>query len=183
MLRAVFALALACYPFAVYFLLERVSPASLIAVFGVLACGRLWLVTAIPRRYLLLGIAAALAFCAAAFFDTQLRILKSYPVVINFSLAAYCIYSLRNPPSAIERISQVIGIIVEGPAVSYTRRLTMVWTGFFAVSTVIAAYTALAATIGVWAVYNGAISYVLIGLLIAAEYPVRLHYQKQHRVG
>jgi len=182
-LRAVVALALVCYPFAVYFLFERVSPTILIAAFGILLCGRVWLATDISKKYALVGIAAALAFCALAFLDPELRVLKLYPVGINVGAFAFCVYSLRNPPSAIQRLSSMLGMTMDGPAVVYTRRLTVVWTGFFAVNAVIAAYTALAATTGVWALYNGAISYVLIGLLLAVEYPVRLRYQKHHRMG
>jgi uncharacterized membrane protein len=31
-----------------------------------------------------------------------------------------------------------------------------------------------------WALYNGLISYLMIGLLLAGEYLVRLHVQRKH---
>jgi len=182
-LRAILAFALACYPFAVYFLLESVHPGVLIAALGALLCMRLWLVSDIGGGYLAAGIGAAVAFCLVAYLDTQMRVLKLYPVVINALAGGFCLYSLYHPPSAIERLSRILGIPVDGPAIPYTRRLTKVWAVFFAVSGSIAAYTALAASTGAWALYNGAISYVLIGLLIAVEYPVRLRYRRHHRPG
>lgn len=181
MLRALLAFALACYPFAVYFLLESVHSGLLIALLGALLCIRLCLVSGIGRGYLSLGIGAALGFCVLAYLDPHLRVLKLYPVAINALALVFCLYSLLNPPSAIERLSNSLGIDVDGPAVPYTRRLTMVWAAFFVISGSIAAYTALASSTGVWALYNGAISYALIGLLIAIEYPVRLRYRKHHR--
>jgi uncharacterized membrane protein len=70
--------------------------------------------------------------------------------------------------------------VVEGPAISYTRRLTMVWIVFFIINALIAAYTAMATSAATWALYNGLISYMLIGLLLIVEYPVRLAYRKRH---
>ena len=88
-----------------------------------------------------------------------------------------------HPPSAIERISRLQGMQVEGPAVRYTRGLTMVWVMFFVLNGIAAAYTAVAATTGIWMWYNGLVSYLLIGTLIVAEYPVRVLYRKRHRPG
>ena len=135
-----------------------------------------------PRLFQALGLAGVVAFCAVALADEQLTVLKCYPVIINLGAAGYFWYTLVNPPSAIARLSRAIGMQVEGPAVPYTHRLTAVWVVFFLVSAAVAAYTALFGSMGVWAWYNGLVSYLLIGLLILGEYPVRLIYRRRHGI-
>lgn len=181
MARLFLALALACYPFVVYLLLDNVAYPYLVVVFGAVAALRLLFLKHLSSWAVVGGMLCLLVFCVFAFMDPQLTVLKLYPTLINIGAAAYCIYTLIYPPSAIQRLSQLIGMQVDGPAVPYTRRLTMVWTGFFLISAGIATYTALAASTGTWAWYNGLVSYLLIGLLIAGEYPIRLMYQKRHR--
>jgi uncharacterized membrane protein len=61
-----------------------------------------------------------------------------------------------------------------GPAqVVYCRSVTKVWCGFFVLNGALSATLALWAPLSVWALYTGLLSYVLIGLLGAAEYVVR----------
>ena len=64
-----------------------------------------------------------------------------------------------------------------GPAaggVAYTRRVTQVWCGFFVRQRRRSrSATALWASEAVWALYNGVLSYVLMGLLFAGEWLVR----------
>lgn len=181
MLRILLALILACYPLLVYFLLENIDSTYLIAAFGILVALRLLLIPGISKALVSGGLLVLASFCVVALLDAQLRLLKLYPVLVNLGIASYAIYTLSHPPSAIERLSRGMGMQVEGPAVVYTRRLTMVWVAFFLINATIAAYTALFAATSLWAWYNGLISYVLIGMLIAGEYPVRLAYQKRHQ--
>jgi uncharacterized membrane protein len=47
------------------------------------------------------------------------------------------------------------------------------WCGFFVVNGLIATATALWASAGVWALYNGLLSYVAMGLLMGGEWLVR----------
>lgn len=182
MTRLFLAIVLACYPFVVYLLLDNVAYPYLVLMFGALVALRLYFLSNMSN-WIVAGSQLGLAlFCAAAIVDPYQTVLKLYPALINLGAAAWCIYTLLNPPSAIQRISQLVGMRVDGPAVPYTRRLTMVWTGFFLVSAAVAGYTALATSTRTWAWYNGLISYLLIGLLIAGEYPVRLLYRKRHRL-
>ena len=47
------------------------------------------------------------------------------------------------------------------------------WCGFFVVNGAVAAATALWATPAVWALYNGLLSYVAMGVLMGGEWLVR----------
>ena len=56
---------------------------------------------------------------------------------------------------------------------AYTRRVTQVWCGFFVVNGLIAVATALWASPAAWALWNGLLSYVAMGVLMAGEWLVR----------
>jgi uncharacterized membrane protein len=107
--------------------------------------------------------------------------LKLYPVIVNAMLLGVFAYSLFVPPSAIERIARMREPQLPQQAIAYTRRVTQVWCGFFAVNGAIALYTALYSSSAHWSLYNGFIAYILIGLLFAGEYCVRRHVIGQHR--
>ena len=87
-------------------------------------------------------------------------------------LAVFAI-SLRYPPSAIERLARLQEPDLPESGVRYTRRVTQVWCGFFIVNGSIALATVLWASDAAWALYNGLIAYLLMGLLFAAEWLVR----------
>ena len=54
-------------------------------------------------------------------------------------------------------------------AIPYVTNVTRVWCAFFVVNGGIALWTALGASDQAWALYNGAIAYVLIGSLLLGE--------------
>jgi uncharacterized membrane protein len=57
--------------------------------------------------------------------------------------------------------------------VRYTRTVTKVWCGFFVVNAAVSLATALFASERAWALYNGGIVYVAMGVLFAVEWLVR----------
>ena len=59
-------------------------------------------------------------------------------------------------------------------------RPTWVWSGFFAVNGALALATALWASDAVWALYNGFVAYVLVGVLFAGEWLVRRSVRAAH---
>jgi len=67
-------------------------------------------------------------------------------------------------------------------AVAYTRRVTQIWCGFFAVNGVIALYTALFASLQQWTFYNGFLAYLLMGFLFAGEYCARCFFRRRHAI-
>lgn len=91
-------------------------------------------------------------------------------------------HTLLFPPSLIERIARRREPDLPSHAVVYTRRVTQVWCVFFAINGGIALMTTLWCSPKIWALYNGVIAYLLMGLLFGGEYLVRLHFKRQHRV-
>ena len=65
--------------------------------------------------------------------------------------------------------------------VIYTRRLTKVWIAFFIANGLVALWTALYATLEMWTLYNGLISYILIAALFVGEWPVRRIIKARHQ--
>jgi uncharacterized membrane protein len=57
--------------------------------------------------------------------------------------------------------------------VPYLRHVTIVWTGFFLLNAAIAAATVVSGSIKLWTIYNGFVSYLLIGALLLGEFVMR----------
>jgi uncharacterized membrane protein len=120
-------------------------------------------------------------FALALWVDALLP-LKLYPVVVNAGLLGLFAYSLVVPPTMIERIARVRESDLSPAAVLYTRRVTQIWCVFFALNGLMALCTALWSSAVVWTLYNGLITYLLMGLLFAGEYCIRWRFKRRHRV-
>lgn len=56
---------------------------------------------------------------------------------------------------------------------AWLRRVTVAWCVFFAANAAVSAALAVFAPIGWWTLWNGVLAYLLVGLLLLAEYVVR----------
>ena len=125
-----------------------------------------------------IGINAILLLSFSVFANSAL-LLKLYPVVMSFSFFSVFIYSIFKAPAVITLIASARGKITEN-AVTYTRKVTMVWCCFFILNGFIALWTVFQSD-EYWAIYNGIISYVLMGMLFACEWLVRRNFKKNDR--
>lgn len=96
-------------------------------------------------------------------------LLRLYPSLVNLGLLIAFGATLARGPSMIEKFARLTNPDLSAPAIRHTRRVTQIWCGFFALNGVFSAYTALAWSQSAWSLYNGAIAYGLIGLLLAGE--------------
>ncbi|MBT1539439.1 hypothetical protein B7R78_0020855 [Ralstonia solanacearum] len=120
------------------------------------------------------ALAGLLTCCSAAIAITDSELLlRLYPVMVNTALLLTFAATLRHGPSMVEKFARVRTPELPPRAVLYTRRVTQVWCGFFAVNTLVAALVALYGSRQAWALYNGAIAYALVGLLIVGEIAYR----------
>jgi len=119
-----------------------------------------------------LGAAVALLLGIAALLDDT-RWMLAYPSLVNGALLAQFAWSLRRGPPTAERFArmQVPDLLPE--EVRYCRTVTGVWVAFFAANGAAVTALALWAPRSWWGVYAGGLSYLLVGLLFAAEYVVR----------
>lgn len=103
---------------------------------------------------------------------------KFYPVVISAGLLLVFGWSLWFPPTVVERLARLKEPDLPPSGVAYTRNVTRIWCGYFIVNGVIATATVFAED-WVWTLYNGFISYLLMGLLFAGEWLFRQYYRSQ----
>lgn len=180
MLRAALIILLAAYPFLVWLGLDRFGPLALGAVLAVLFLFRLGVLAGgVAKRWRLAGVLAVLLFVAGIALTGDERVLKLYPVGINLGLLVLFAASLFRPPTVIERGLRLAGRPAPDHARAYLWWVTLAWSGFFLVNGAVAAWTALAAPLSWWTLYNGLLSYLLIAGLFAAELLARGIYRRR----
>lgn len=164
------------YPPAVYFGLEVLKPRGLGLLLLAVLLLRHW---QSARRFaadirnsewLTFAGLACLALAIAAFNSEGL--LLFYPAAVSLSLLLVFGHSLAYPPSVVERIARLSEPDLPPAGVRYTRQVTKVWCGFFVLNAAISLATVFASR-ECWALYNGLLSYLLMGGLFAAEWLVR----------
>lgn len=175
-----FTVAIIAYPFAMYFGIQQLSTRTL--GYGLLAVAALRLAVAIYAALFrarplqisaLLPAIALLLVAALAIVHGSKSTLYLYPILVNFSMLIIFALSLRWPPTIIERIARLQEPTLDDFGVRYTRRVTQIWCGFFLANGAISGWTAMLGNEKIWALYNGLISYLLMGLLLGGEWLVR----------
>lgn len=172
-LTIIIALVGIAYPVIVYFGLGVVSPRIILiaAIIFVIIRGAMFF---IARKYGAGLIACIVAvILSAAGFASEVLALRFYPVIISGTLALVFALSLFSGMPIIERFARLQTPELDTFGVSYTRNLTKVWIAFFILNGLISLWTILYATLEIWTLYNGLISYVLIAVLFVGEWPVR----------
>lgn len=170
------------YPFIVYFGLMKFPPLVVGLALVAFLILRLLLNKSRQTRkseawIYLLVLGAVVALLAI----NEMLAIKAYPVLISLSFAAVFAYSLISPPPIIERFARMMEGELDAQAMNYTRHVTEAWVIFFLVNASISLWTALYADLALWTLYNGFISYLLIGLMFGGEYILRL-FVKRNKV-
>lgn len=175
-LRILSVLAAVLYPLAVWQLLEH-GRTDLAA--AVLAAAALLAAASRRSKPALLGAAAAVLLAACAVLFEVKNALKLYPVFVNASLLPVFALSLKGT-SIVEKFARLREKELPEYAVRYCRRVTIAWCVFFILNGLVALDSALWRSDAWWGLYNGAVSYVLIGLMFALEFAVRLWVRRRH---
>ena len=128
------------------------------------------------------SVAGAIVLAAAAVWANMLLPLKLYPVLVSCVMLAVFAYSLRFPPTAIERLALLRQSNLHPLVVVYARRVTQIWCVFFVMNGVIALVTALWASEAVWSLYTGIISYILMGVLFGGELLYRPRFKRLNHI-
>ena len=163
------------YPFVVLFGL-RVLPLHYLGIFLVVLAGlRLMLLGSQGQKSLLPMLLSLILLLVAVhtLLANDPKWLRFYPVAVNAVMLGIFVVSLWRGPSFIERLARISEPDLSSVGVAYTRKVTVVWCLFFAGNGLVALYTSLYSSFDTWAIYNGAIAYVLIGILFGVEWLVR----------
>ncbi|MFA1654969.1 hypothetical protein ACDX31_12280 [Klebsiella quasipneumoniae] len=124
---------------------------------------------------------AGMTLCIASYLLKTHQLLLFYPVVVNSVMLAVFGGSLWSRMPIIERLARLREPDLPERAVRYTRRVTQIWCAFFIINGGIALFTALYGDLSLWTVWNGMISYLLMGTLMAGEWLVRQRVIKRDK--
>lgn len=163
------------YPLAVYYGLTRLgtrSVVTLIAVLLVLSALLKWKTLVREPRELLGILLVGAALLLSGVLDDH-RFLLATPVLMNLGLFVTFAGSLRTDTPLVERFARMQVSDLSAAELRYCRTVTQVWSAFFVLNGSIALGLAVLAPLSWWALYNGLLAYVLIGLLGASEYLIR----------
>ncbi|GAA5017313.1 septation protein IspZ [Acinetobacter puyangensis] len=178
-LAALVTLLMVFYPFAVLWALryEKLLWISFVLIFAAVLRYLLQ-----PNR-LFLPLTALALLCGGLSLLLQNDYgLKFYPVLMNLGTCIIFAYTLYSPPSMIERFARLHQPDLPESGVQWTRKVTQVWCVFLLLNAIIALMTVLFFSTQIWAIYNGFISYLLMGALLLAEFILRKRHQaKQMR--
>ncbi|MEX2497160.1 MAG: hypothetical protein WD448_13780 [Woeseia sp.] len=177
-IRIVFILAVATYPFIIFFGIQVLPPSFLGLMLLMLLTMRYGVLLPKERQMLLPLLLLFFVYAIAATLVRSTEMLLYYPALVNFSLLVIFAASLRRGEPLLLRIVRARGVTISRYGPAYLYRLTMVWAGFFAVNGLVSMWT-VALSIEVWTLYNGLISYALIAALVGGEYVFRGYYKRR----
>lgn len=165
------------YPLFIYAGLSYFEPRTLALALGAGVLVRVvWVARATPGvdlgRLLLAPGAVALVLVATAAFNEG-RIFLFVPALVNLALLVSFGHTLRHGPSMIETFARLqVDDLSEAERV-YAVSVTRIWCGFFFANGCVALVLALEASVAVWALYTGFLSYLLMGTLFGIEFLYR----------
>lgn len=119
----------------------------------------------------------AALLCLASLILEQSSLLLYYPLAVSALFFMVFAWSLKGGRSVITELA-ALRESLDARAIAYTRAVTVVWCGFFLLNGTIAALTIYAGSLELWTLWNGALSYVAMGVLFALEYLVRCHLKR-----
>ena len=102
-----------------------------------------------------------------------------YPVLVNVFFLFLFAISLKQKQTLIERLARRLHPDLPESGARYTRQVTKAWCLFFIGNGAIALWSVSAGE-AVWALYNGGIAYVLMGLMFAGEWLIRRRVMKKN---
>ena len=164
------AAATVAYPVVVYLGFGRLHPVWLGLLLAALLLLRAW--SARDATWLIAGL-GAVVLCAASGLGAGWLPLKLYPVMVSALLLGVFVASLWRPPTVIERIARLTEPLLPPEGVVYTRKVTIAWCAFFVANGGISLVVALWGSDEAWLLYNGLLSYVLMGVFFAGEWLLR----------
>ena len=115
------------------------------------------------------------------FHFTQIYFVKFYPVAANLTAFLVFFISSFSKETVIQKFAKKLeGGVLDDFTRTYTRNLTYVWCVITFLNLAISIVTVFLPEKW-WALYNGCISYFVIGMVFVVEYIVRVVLRKKYR--
>jgi uncharacterized membrane protein len=172
-------IAVVIFPFSVYFLVDRLGIEWLGGILLILLAVRL---LPLMREYSwapILFLFVGGGFLALLNWTGNAIVLQLYPTIISVGLLSAFGITLFYPPTMVERFATAAGMVVNQRSIAYTRAVTILWCVFFTINALVSGAIAIGGSMWAWAIYNGFLSYIIIGLIFAAEYLFRQFYMRR----
>ena len=109
------------------------------------------------------------------------RVLVIIPVLVKALRLVLFAGSLSSKEPLLIRVVRARGTPVGEHATRYLTRLTAIWAGFFLLNGLVSVWTTTS-SIEIWTIYNGVISYLIIGVLASIEWIYRGYFKKRHEI-
>ena len=168
------------YPFAVYFSRGSISAHSFVLVaLALLILRRVTLKAEAARLWRLPLLAVVGMLLIATTLDAEVAE-KAYPPLMSLAAAFVFAWSLRFGPSLIERFARIRRSDLAPAAITYCRKLTMIWAVWLTINAVISAALAIWGSLAVWTMWTGLISYLLMAVLFLSDIAFR-HFAPAYR--
>ncbi|MGN1154295.1 MAG: hypothetical protein ACI4S3_09720 [Candidatus Gastranaerophilaceae bacterium] len=112
------------------------------------------------------------------FMHTGCAMLKYYPVIMNFFFFITFTISSFQKETMLYKIAKKLDNEITEEFDTYMRNFTYIWI-LVTFTNLIISFSTLFMSDRIWALYNGCISYLFIGTVLAIEYPIRLIYKRK----
>jgi len=170
------------YPFAIYFGLSYFEPRYFALFLLIVFAMRFSLSYNLENKKQNTGLLICVTvFAIFAFYQNSTVSLFFYPVIVSGFLLCVFSYSLFTEQTVIERLARLSEPSLPPEGVLYTKTVTKVWCGFFAINGLVALATVYIGDVKIWSLYNGFISYLIMGSIFAIEFIVRQKVKAQRQ--
>jgi uncharacterized membrane protein len=177
-IRAVFLACIVAYPLIVFFGLQHLPPGVFAIALMILLGMRYGVLLPSERPVYLPVLFIYLAYAVTAALSQSATMLLYYPAIVNLTMSGVFLFSLRQGEPLLLRIVRARGIVIGGHGPVYLYRLTGIWAAFFIVNALVSIWTTTQ-SIEVWTLYNGFLSYFLVGALIGLEVIFRDYFKQR----
>ncbi len=179
----VFVLLAIFYPILVYLGLKRHTPKTVgLILGGVLIVRFIWGGNREKRRRLGLMLLPPFLLCVASALVNNRQFVLYLPVFTSVALLCSFGFTLFRGPSAVETFARIQVPDLTADEMAHCRRTTKLWVGFFILNGGIALWTIWSGSLEAWGLYNGFITYLLMGVLFAWEFIYR-HWRFRRYIG
>ncbi|WP_203249868.1 hypothetical protein [Cysteiniphilum marinum] len=182
----IIAIAILLYPFVIFFGIQFLSVQGLsliiLCLFGLRAIFNHKNDHSIMPKYALFTLSGiGIAISLLGMLSLNIIFIKLYPVAMNLAFLGIFITSLFAKENIIYQFAKKTSRQPLPHFVSaYTRKVTIAWCVFFLLNALVSCYSALFSSLHVWTIYNGLISYILIGAFFVCEFVVRIFIKRKN---
>lgn len=165
------------YPFLVYFGIQHFNASTFALIIVIAIALRSLSSRSLLNAWQIASLGVLLGYSLLAALVNSKTLLLYYPVISSVCVAWVFFISLRDTQPLIEKIAERAGETILPEVKAYLFWLTLIWGIILTLNALVAAYTACCLSLVQWTLYNGLISYFVMGAFLGLEYIFRRYYK------